>query len=310
MAAMRRWQRDDASSMAAAVSYYMALSLFPVLLLLTGGLGLILRYSRLGNDAHQQILLVVSEHCSPSLEARITHVLEQFEQQSLANGPLGVLATLLAAISVFYQLERAFDKIWRIPSAPFRGWAHSAVAILRARLSAFLLLSGVGGMIFMVFAVNFLVAAISRWISGFHPTAAIALTSFDSAITVTLNALCFSLVYRWLPKRPVPWSAALRGGILVAGLWEIGRQLLGMFVIGMRYSTAYGAIGSFISLLLWFYWGMMLLLFGAEYVLVLTRRSAKQRNLLAGRSPEAESGRSLLGRHLNRIRVSPGRSAA
>lgn len=309
-AAWRRWQRDDASSLAAAVSYYMALSLFPILLLLTGGLGLILRYSKMGNNAHDQILLVVSEHCSPALEAKVQHVLDQFEAQSLANGPIGVLATLLAAIGVFYQFERAFDKIWRIPPAAHKGWVNAITTILRSRLSAFLLLSGVGGMILMVFSVNLFVAALSRWISNFNATAAILLTSFDSAITLLLNAISFAILYRWLPKRPVAWSAAARGGVLVAGFWEIGRQLLSAFVIGMRYSTAYGAIGSFISLLLWFYWGMMLLLFGAEYVLVLSRRSAKQRNLLDPPAPKAKQIHSIFSRRFVQLKTTSRRTAA
>jgi hypothetical protein len=39
--------------------------------------------------------------------------------------------------------------------------------------------------------------------------------------------------------------------------------------IGMRYTTAYGAIGSFIALLLWCYYGVSIFFLGAEYVQVL-----------------------------------------
>jgi membrane protein len=311
LAAYRRLQRDDVSSLAAAVSYYMALSLFPLLLLLTGGLGLILKYSQLGSDAHQQILAIASEHCSPSLESKIRHVLEQFEDQSLANGPLGMLATLLAAISVFYQFERAFDKIWRIPPPPKQSYLSSLTSIIRARLSAFALLSGVGGVVLGVFLVNLAIAGLSRWISTFHAVGAILLSSFDSLITLALNAISFAILYRRLPKRPVPWTAAMRGGLLVAVIWEVGRQLLSTFIIGMRYSTAYGAIGSFISLLLWSYWSVLLILFGAEYVLVLSRRHVKQRNLLApSTSDDPSPVRYRLIRNFARLKDSTQRPAA
>ncbi|MFO0384804.1 MAG: YhjD/YihY/BrkB family envelope integrity protein, partial [Pirellula sp.] len=50
--------------------------------------------------------------------------------------------------------------------------------------------------------------------------------------------------------------------------------VLGVFLIGMRYTTAYGAIGSFIALLLWCYYGICILFFGAEYVQVLEKRRA------------------------------------
>jgi membrane protein len=281
LAALRRWQRDDAASLAAAVSYYLALSLFPVMLLLTGGLGLAMRYSQLGSNAHQQILAVVSEHCSPSLESKIVHVLDQFQNQSLANGPIGFLTTLMAALGVFYQFERAFDKIWRIPPPPPEGWLRTTVQLVRRRISAFFILAGVGVTIFSILMVNVAVGALSRWIGNLYAPGALLLSSLDSLITVTINALAFSFLYYKLPKRPVQRSAAFRGGMMVSILWEVGRQLLATFVIGVQYTTAYGAIGSFICLLLWFYWGVALLLFGAEYVVVLTRCSCQPVNLFA-----------------------------
>ncbi len=283
LAALRRWQRDDAASLAAAVSYYLALSLFPMMLMLTGGVGLVMRYSKLGSNAHLKILEVVSEHCSPSLESKIAHVLEQFQEQSLANGPIGFATTLLAALGVFYQFERAFDKIWRIPPPPAQGWIRTAWYLFRRRVSAFLLLAGLGAAIIGVLLVNIAVGAFSRWLGGFYLPGAILLSSIDSVITVILNALAFSILYYRLPKRPVQKSAAFRGGLMVSIIWEIGRQVLAAFMVGAHYSTAYGAIGSFIGLLLWFYWGVALLLFGAEYVVVLTRCNQQKVNLLADR---------------------------
>lgn len=289
LAAWRRWQRDDVASLSAAVSYYLALSLFPVMLLLTGGLGLAMRYSQLGSNARQQILAVVAEHCSPSLESKIVHVLDQFQQQSLANGPIGFLTTLMAALGVFYQFERAFDKIWRIPPPTTQGWLRTAVYLIRRRISAFCILTGVGATIFSILMVNVAVGAFSRWIGGVYPPGAVIVSSLDSLVTVTLNALAFSFLYYRLPKRPVQRSAAFRGGLLVSIIWEGGRQLLATFVIGVQYTTAYGAIGSFICLLLWFYWGVALLLFGAEYVVVLTRCSCQRVNLFARSRPSTTS---------------------
>lgn len=281
LAAARRWQRDDVMSLAAAVSYYLALSLFPMMLLLTGGVGLVMRYSQLGNDAHQKILEVVSEHCSPSLEEKVAHVLNEIGKQSIANGPIGFVTSLLAAVGVFYQFERAFDKIWRIPPPPKQGWLRTAGYLIRRRVSAFFLLAGVGATIVSVLIVNVVVGATSRWLGSIYLPAAILLSSLDAVITIALNALAFSVLYYKLPKRLVLKSNAFRGGLLVAIVWEGGRQVLATFVVGVQYSTAYGAIGSFIGLLLWFYWGVALLLFGAEYVAVLSRCSRQSVNLFS-----------------------------
>jgi membrane protein len=99
---------------------------------------------------------------------------------------------------------------------------------------------------------------------------------FDLLTTIGVNAMLFMLMYRILPKRPVCWIDALRGGLLAAVIWELGRGLLGAVFIGMRYTSAYGAIGSFIALLLWCYYGISILFYGAEYVQVLEMRRAEK----------------------------------
>ncbi len=275
MLASRRWQLDDAGSMAAAVAYYLALSLFPMLLLLTAGVGLVMRFTQLGHDAEVQILAIVAEHCSPTLEAQVRDVLEQLRDQCVVGGPFGLATAVLASIGVFYQFERAFDKIWRVPTPPQEGMLRTAFRVLTQRLMAFLLLTSVGVTIVAILVANVAIGAVREWMSGLHHPGTVAVAVVDASATMLLNALAFAALYRWLPKRPVLWRDALRGGLLASIIWEIGRQVLSAFLVGMRYTTAYGAIGSFIALLLWFYWGVTILFFGAEYVQVLSRRHTK-----------------------------------
>ena len=87
-------------------------------------------------------------------------------------------------------------------------------------------------------------------------------------ISFVVNTLLFTLLYHWLPKEPIPFRDALRGGIAAALVWEIGAQILGLFLIGTRYTDAYGVVGSFIALMLWCYYAVAVLLLGAEYMQV------------------------------------------
>ncbi len=270
--ALRRWQADDASAMAACVAYYLALSLFPMFLLLIAGIGLVMRYTSLGHDAEVQILEIVSHHCSDSLSAQVAQVLEQLRDHSVVGGPFGLATALLAAISVFYQFEKAFDKIWHIPAPPKSGWRSTVRRLVIRRCMAFMLFTGVGAAIICTLAANVAIGTLRQWMTHLHLPGTIAITIVDATATMLLNAAAFSVLYRWLPKRRPTWRDAFRGGLLVSIIWEVGRQFLGAFLIGMKYTSAYGAVGSFIALLLWFYWGVTILFFGAEYVKVLSRK--------------------------------------
>ena len=275
LVALRRWQADDASAMAACVAYYLALSLFPMFLLLIAGIGLVMRYTSLGHDAELQILDIVSHHCSDSLSEQVAQVLEQLRDHSVVGGPFGLFTALLAAIGVFYQFEKAFDKIWHVPAPAKSGWRSTIRRLVVRRCMAFMLFTGVGAAIVCTLAANVAIGTLRQWMTHLHLPGTIAITIVDATATMLLNAVAFSVLYRWLPKRRPMWSDAFRGGLLVSIIWEAGRQFLGAFLIGMKYTTAYGAVGSFIALLLWFYWGVTILFFGAEYVKVLASRHQK-----------------------------------
>ena len=267
-----RWTEDDASSLAASVAYYLALSLFPMMLLLTSGCGLFLQFSNSGKKAEQQILTIVETYASPVIKKQIEQVLTQLQNHSLVSGPFGFIAATLAAIGIFAQIDRGFDRIFRIPSQKDATMQRTIYRVMKSRFLAFLMLVSLGGMILVLFAASMIIAQIRSITDSSLPSMQHVFSIFELCFAVLANGLLFALVYRWLPKRPVVWADALRGGLLADCIWELGREVLGVFLIGMRYTSAYGAIGSFIAILLWCYYGISILFFGAEYVQVLQLR--------------------------------------
>lgn len=274
-----RWSEDDASSMAASVAYYLALSLFPMMLLLISGIGIFLRFTHTGKDAEQQILATVETHASPVVKEQIQQVLSQLRDHSLVSGPFGILAAVLASIGVFAQIDRGFDRIFRIPPRKEATVSGTIVRVLRHRFLAFIMLLALGGLIVILFTASMLIAQLRSITGQTLPSFSHAFSAVEFGFAIVANALLFSLVFRVLPKRTVRWSDALRGGLLTAVIWELGREVLGVFLVGMRYTSAYGAIGSFIAILLWCYYGISIVFFGAEYVQTLENR--RQQRLAA-----------------------------
>ncbi len=287
-----RWSEDDAGSLAASVAYYLALSLFPMLLLLITGLGLFLEFTKLGQDAQTLLLDQISEHGSEVIREQVSQVLQQFKKQSVVSGPVGTLMAILAAIAVFAQLDRGFDKIWRTPAKKGLSLQKTILNVLLHRCLAFTMLLALGGMVVVLFVAQLVVAQVKTrlfeqlnvWFGVTEPGLGYLYNAFQFIFVITANALLFGMVYKWLPKKEVGWSEAMRGGLLASVVWELGRIVLGMFLIGMKYTVAYGVIGSFIALLLWCYYGMSIVFFGAEYVQVLQHRKKS----VIGSTAEAE----------------------
>jgi membrane protein len=203
-------------------------------------------------------------------------VLDHLASQSLVGGPTGLLTAILAAIGVFAQIDRGFDKIFRIAPQKDASLLGTIFRVIRSRFAAFLMLLSLGGLLVILFFAGMGITQVRSLTTKTLPSVGHLFNTMDLLTTILVNAMLFTLIYRILPKRPVIWIDAFRGGLLAAVIWEVGRGLLGAFFIGMRYTTAYGAIGSFIALLLWCYYGISILFYGAEYVQVLEIRRLSQ----------------------------------
>ncbi len=266
------WVQDEGGGLAASVSYYLALSLFPLMLLLSSGVGLFLKFSQLGQDAQGQILDLLAEHTSPVVRTQIEEVLMQMKDHALLSGPAGLFAATLAAIGVFSQFDRALTRIWGIKPIPSKNWRDSMQRFLTHRVSAFFMLIGLGILLVLVFISNLCLTAMHTLAVDYLPRGERFLAFGEMIVTIAINGFIFAVLYRVIAKKSMRWDDAYKGGLLVALVWEAGRNLLGLTLIGMRYTTAYGVIGSFIALLAWCYYGVSIILFGAEYIQVLQQR--------------------------------------
>jgi membrane protein len=266
VAAYNRWSRDEGPAMAAAVAYYVALSFFPLVLLLISGVGLFFRFAHSGQSAQQAVLTLVESDLSPSARAAVEQALEQVRNRSTVHGPIALAMMLISAIAAFVQLQQAFDRIGEVPADKSKGVLHALRMVLFERLVAFLMLCALGLLVTAVFVGTMVLVAVEQYTTGIIPGSQVLWRPLQSVVSVLTNTLLFSLIYRALPKSPAPYKFCLRGGLLAAVIWEIGRQILAAVLIGSRYTAAYGVIGSFIGLMLWCNYGIAVLLLGAEYI--------------------------------------------
>ena len=258
---------DDGSLLAAGVAYYVGLSFFPLLLVLVSGLGLFLRYTNLGQDAEARVLDVVKNNFSSETAEQVRQVFEQLGEQAGVGGPIGLMILLVTAGTIFAQFERAFDRIWHFTPPEDLSWKATIQSILIDRLVAFILLIAVALLIALTFIAALALTSIRTYADHYLPLPAPVWTTLQVVTTVTINTFAFGVLYHTLPRAPVRWPEAFRGGMVVAIVWEIGRQLLAAFLIGGRYD-AYGVVGAFIAIQLWAYYAMTVILLGAEYVRV------------------------------------------
>ncbi len=257
------WSDDDGFLLSAAMAYYAAFSLFPLCLVLIAILGFVTRFSAAAQDAQRQLLDAVAQGAGPWLAGQLEELLRGVETKAVLGGPLGLVTLAFGAIGVFMQLETSFARIWRVPAGP-SGWRATIRAALRDRATAFLMLLAAGGMLFGVFLANLVLSAVRTYVADL-PLGHWVWWGVQTLFSVLTYTVLLGLIYKVFPRAPVRWREAIAGGSLAAFIWVAGQQALVHFVIGENYS-AYGLVGSFIAIMLWFYYASAVLFLGAEFV--------------------------------------------
>jgi len=273
------FQDHEGTLSAACIAYYVALSFFPLLLVLVAGLAAVLAWTQTGQEAQHELLATIGHQASPDLAQQVGRMLNTVKERAPASGPIGFLALLVSAIATFAQLDAAFDRIWRLPTNPHASWRDWVAKLVYQRLKALGMLIGVGGFIVLVMISSTVWSAIEHAIEPQVTLTPWARWLSSLWTNLLLNLIAFTAIYRVVPKASIRWLDAVRGGLLAAIMWETGRQALAAYVIHLNYPTAYGVIGSFIAVMLWAYYAALVILFCAEYVRVLGEERQAQREL-------------------------------
>jgi membrane protein len=256
------WQKDDGFLLSAAMAYYGALSLFPLLLVLMAVLGMVLRFWPVAQNQQEQLLTLLSQN-DPWLAQQLGAVLAGVKARAGLGGPIGAATLLAAAVGVFVQLDYVFDRIWSIPPSS-KHWLAYVRSVLWDRVSAFLMLLGVSGLLLAVLVANVVLAGVWSYVVQL-PAGNLAWEWSQTGLTLIVNTLLFGTVYKVLPKVRVCWRHAMVGGLFVSLVWLLGQHLLVSFVIGTSYN-AYGVVGSFMAIMLWLYYASSVIFLGAELV--------------------------------------------
>jgi membrane protein len=239
---------------------------------MVSGLGLLLKRTQFGLDAQTQVLEAIEAEGSVLIREQVEALLEDVAQGAGVGGPLGLVGLLFGAMIIFAQFERAFDRIWNVDTQRPHGFFRAVHYVLMERFRAFLMLACLGVLVVVIFLAGLALTTIEQFASRWWPVPPALSNLLQWGVSLALNTMLFTLLYRLMPKVEVLWREAFLGGFLAAIGWELGRHGLSAFLMHTRYLSAYGTIGSLLAVLIWIYYSSHLIFLGAEYIQVICKR--------------------------------------
>ncbi len=86
----------------------------------------------------------------------------------------------------------------------------------------------------------------------------------------------FGLIFKLLPDVRVAWRDVWLGAAVTSLFFTGGKFLIGLYLGKSAVTSAYGAAGSLVIIVVWVYYSSQILLFGAEFTKVwATRRGSR-----------------------------------
>ena len=264
------WSRDNASLLAAALTYYTIFALAPLLVIGVAVAGIVYGDASVREQVVADIQRQIGEEAAVIVDGLIT---------SASESDASVVATLVSsallfvgASGLFAQLQRTLNMIWGLRPAPQKGVFNS----IRKRALAFLMVLVVGLLILLSFAISTMITAVGDRLAILLPGIGTLLPQINFLASLVLLTLLFALLFKVLPDAQLTWKDVLLGAAVTTVLFMLGRYLIGLYLTYGSSTSAYGAAGSLVLILLWVYYSAQIFLFGAEFTQVYANKYGSQ----------------------------------
>lgn len=261
---VEEWLDDNASQLAAALSFYTAISIAPLLVMLILIAGLVW-----GEYAVQsQLMTQLRDTIGPQGAEFIAAVLDNANRPNTASlaGLISLGILLWGSTNVFAQLQASLNAIWNVEVKPDRG----ILGVAKDRLLSFSMVLGVAFLLLVSLILSAILAAISNSFVTLLPGAEWLWQMANFTLSFGVITLLLAAIYKILPDVEIAWRSVWIGAAVTALLFTIGKFALGLYLGNA--TSAYGAAGSVMAFLLWVYYSAQILFFGAEFTQVFANR--------------------------------------
>ncbi|MBB3210657.1 membrane protein [Rhodopirellula rubra] len=263
------FSKNNCSTLAAALAYYTAFALPPLLYLLLTVLtfGMSVMYD--DDQAESRAEKVLTSQAAQMIgnEAateQIATILKNHEQSSGKwwKTLVSFAGILVGATGVVGALQGALNQVWEVqPDPESKAWKNFVIK----RLLSFAMILGLGFLLLVSLVVSSVLAAIGSELGhliGMSET-------FASAINFTVQGIVvmvvFAAIFKFMPDAEVRWRDVFVGAFITTVLFLLGRWALEWYFSYSEPGAQLGAAAASLAVLLvWVYYTAMIVLLGAE----------------------------------------------
>lgn len=236
---------------AASASFFIVLSLFPILVLLLS----LVRYTGFSVESLTELLEgVIPQALMPAAKQVIYSV---YRNTSGTVVSISLLAALWSASSGIYGVIRGMNAIYGVSES--RGYVYTrGMSLVYTFVFLIVLL--------LTLVLHVFGKSAQRWLITFDApvfTLLAQLLDMRLFLLLLLQTAVFTAMFMFLPNRRNRLMASLPGALLTAIGWQVLSQLFSIYVNNFNaYANIYGSVYALVLCMLWLYLCMCILFYG------------------------------------------------
>jgi membrane protein len=253
---------DNCTQMAAAISYYVLFSIFPLLIFVVGVLGFVLQDSQMEQDVIDAVLEFVPLSEDEGRREVTDAVRAISGAGSGALGLIGLLGMAWSGSAMFAVIRRslnaAYDLDIRRP-------------VVQQKLIDLAMVAGLGAFFLSsIGATAFLVVVRERsedipHLGDFAEEVGFAWDAASYLVPLVFSFFAFAGLYWFVPATAVRLRDVWAGALVAAVAFEVAKVGFTVYLENFsNYDLVYGSLGAVVAFLFWVYLSSNIMLFGAE----------------------------------------------
>ena len=256
MRSLRGWKDDGATGMGAALAFYTLFSMAPLLLVALAVAGFFFDRGQAQHLLIEQIGQLVGERPAAGIESLLQAASDQ--EAARTSAAFGIVTMLLGATTVFAELRRDLNIVWRCKLEKVSGiWGF-----IRTRMLSFGLVMAIGFLLLVSLVLSTVLSAVGDLII---PGSSLAARMAELVTSLAVLTALFAMIYKFLPSRRIAWSDVWVGAAVTSVLFWIGKFAIGLYIAKSAVASSFGAAGTVVVIIAWVYYSSLIFFFGAEF---------------------------------------------
>jgi membrane protein len=241
----QRYKSSNGNHLAAAITYFSFLALFPLILLGISVAGFVLANN---SGLQQELQDLIRDNVPGDLGTQLSESVASIVDNRGTIGLIGLAGVAFAGLGWIGNLRVALQVVWSGEPVEEK--------FLKAKLGDLFVLIGLGlGIVLSVVLTAGGTAAADQLVEWAGLDGVLGMGTLTTVLGIALALAADTLIFAWLfvrlPRQPVRYRTVLRGALFAAVGYELLKVVATLYLTQVTGNPTYGPFAGVIGLLIW-----------------------------------------------------------